>query len=1205
MFKKIILAAATFAIVCVAYQIYQWRDDTLPHVPRARWADVPPPASTRAPVATRPADAADLVNRAFTIQDARIPSGQAPVFRMYDRRGNARIMFRASGWQPVSDNEFEMVEPTARLLLPSGQLAYVRADQGRVTVQKGDNNNLNPKRGWFRGHVSIFIDLTKPKWREDNPELVEPEQHAEAVVKIWLDDVRFDLDLTRLESDGPILLQSTRGTLEGRGLTLIWNEVDNRLKYLKVAEGKRATLHNVELASLALSDEMELEDQPAEVTSPDGRQPPTGTVAAVERPVEKPSARPRDEGLAFLESDEEPEEPRENRVDTYRISFTGNVTAEQKKGVKAAGRLTASVLELLCDLGREERDALEQSPATQPSIARRAAPSPGTEGAAIRSRSTVELHWTGPLEITPAELDQKPVPAAVNRVHVLARGSPVRLNDRDAGDVACLELEYHAETERLWLRGSPDQLVTQRSGPHQQLAGERIYVDKQARLVRVEGPGRLLDRRADGDDAALAAMMTGDAASAADENQPNVKITWSRSVQIQFGISSTGQQTLTRASLIPKGAYLEHAVFDGDVTFAEPGRSITADHVDVTCKAPDPATGAADQRDMIVADRILAAGGVHMTRQAGEAVEHVSCDRLEVDMTLDDTGRNVPKVGRAFGHVVARQVDRPGRRPTGKAPVREIRAEDELVIEMASVPKTITDAERKRYQAKARQHGIEPGSLQWTTFEQRLRDRRKIITTRMLAKGEVAVHDREQELDLAAALLDCTFGRAEDIRRALIHGSEDKPAYVDLEGFFIRGPQISIDMTTQSAEVPGAGTLRFLSKQDLDGRPVDEPIPVAVTWEDRMLLQGQKNVGRFTGAAHAVSETLTLDCNELQLRFEDLPRPAPASTTRPAGPDPRWIVGPILDSLRSAPHESTTGRVTQRVRKRLAYLHAVGDAVIQSTVHNETSEPGPGPVARWLTRLLPGAVPPAAGSPRLSSRIRLAGPQIAIDLVNEHLGVEGAGNLFIEDYRWSKTRRPARSGASTSSLLGSASAASLDRIGPSQTLFEWQNSMLFVNTRNLAVFEDHVDMTHWAGSKMAELDQLAAAMNIDPDRLRRLKGRQAGLTCGNLLVEFERGQRESQSGSSPLSRATRLKSFQALGRVRLEEGNRFVIGTKVTYSSDTGVGQVIGSPQLPAKLYVLDERTGQARRFSVDTFEWDQRTGLLRARDPRGLATSK
>jgi DNA-binding beta-propeller fold protein YncE len=159
-FKKIILAVATFGIICVAYVIYQWQDVTTTRSPRVAEPPVRPVA--RRAVATQPA-ASRPEDATFSFKGARIPPGESPRVSVFDDKGNARYVFQCTGWKPLSDNEFHITNPTARLLLPGGQLAYVWADEGQVVFQRGDGNALNPKSGWLRGHVRIFIDRSMTK----------------------------------------------------------------------------------------------------------------------------------------------------------------------------------------------------------------------------------------------------------------------------------------------------------------------------------------------------------------------------------------------------------------------------------------------------------------------------------------------------------------------------------------------------------------------------------------------------------------------------------------------------------------------------------------------------------------------------------------------------------------------------------------------------------------------------------------------------------------------------------------------------------------------------------------------------------------------------------------------------------------------------------------------------------------------------------
>jgi hypothetical protein len=250
---------------------------------------------------------------------------------------------------------------------------------------------------------------------------------------------------------------------------------------------------------------------------------------------------------------------------------------------------------------------------------------------------------------------------------------------------------------------------------------------------------------------------------------------------------------------------------------------------------------------------------------------------------------------------------------------------------------------------------------------------------------------------------------------------------------------------------------------------------------------------------------------------------------------------------------------------------------------------------------------PAPAQTRLASRVRVAGPHILIQLADRQMQVDGAGHLLIEDYRMRRDGRRARPKDAGASLLdGGPTAASLDSIGPSQTLFTWTESMSFLNSENSATFRNGVEMRHLSGSRMFEIDRLAGAMGIDPAQVRKLPGREAGLVCERFKVEFERDVKLKASDPSPLSRATRLKGFLASGRyVRLEESGRFVEGTEVGYDGGTQIGRVTGSAECPARLCERDPKTGRPHIQYVDSFVWDQRTGVIDVRNARGVGTGK
>ncbi len=1207
MFKKTILALATFAIALIAYVVYQWQDPTVATPEAAR-----PPG--RAPVlerlATRPAETQPA--RTFSLQGkADIPPGEMPMIRVFDEHGQAKIIFQCNRWQPLSDTEFHMTEPTVRLLLPGGQLAFVRADQGQVVVQRDENNNYNPKRGSLQGHVRLFVDRTTPQWRRAHPDRAAPEEHPEAVVKMWMDDVTFDLDLARLETAGPILVQSPDATVEGRGLTLVWNEANRRIKLLRIAEGRRASIRMRSLVQLGVGGLVPAEEG-AEASAETGAAVDSTDEAAgsgsadageaedraAQTPVdpEAPDADGPGRQIRLADLGDVEEEEEADRIDTYRIVFAGEVRGEQREGLKLAGRLDADRLELVRSFGQQERSSVARVPMTRPagrSGRRRAGSAPAGSAPASPGRpgpgavpsdgsgSRIELRWSGEMVVTP-EGDEETAatrPAGEtprpNVFQVVATGDPVRIRDRDMGDARCARLEYHDETQQVWLTGEAGRPVVLNAGGNRELVGERVFLDRRQGQARVEGPGRMSERRVSSPDAPqdpLRACMRAGRVDVPGEDERSVAARWTGGVRIEFGLMPAA-----RAADAPGGParrqreYIRHALFEGDVSFAQNEESIAAERIEAFFDEPVPdLAGSADRAP--AANRVLAAGGVRMTNGA----DVIICDRLDVEMGLDDTGRNVPRLGRAWGHVTARREG------------REVRAEDLLEVELASVPREIDPVLRRRLEARARACGFGPQSPQWQAFEARLRSRREVIITRMKAAGGVSIVDPAEDVDIAADRLECTLDRGQGVQHALVTGRPQQPARVELEDFYIRGEQITLDTPGQHVDVPGEGLLRLRTRQDLDGREVRDPIPLVVSWKGAMTLRGDENSGVFTGRVRAVSENNSLDCRELRLTFEDLEAPA----TQPAGRGPRipgWGAWRRSDESR----RRTQAGVSVRARKRLARAYAVGDAVIASSAY-EPPRPEGGAVRALIRRWTPVPAAPEpdpalvgcrpAGLPLLSY-VRVAGPQIVIDLLQQHMVVEGAGNLLVLDYR-----RPDAAGRRDADR----SAAAFQAASPSQSVFAWENSMSFLNSRNIAVFDRNVTMKHAAGSQMVLPEHVAASMNIDPEMLRKGRGRLAEMTCDNLLVEFERDTSGRATGPSPLSRAAGLRSFRAAGRVRIQDNNRSAEGDLVTYDRIAGLLRLTGSSSAPARLVELDEKTGALRvGYRGRAVDWNLLTDII------------
>lgn len=1257
MFRKIILGIATLALVGVAFAIYVWREEPGP-ITRKR---VLTESRRRDPVTTQPS-ASQPAAFSFQTKDqsVRVSPGQGPRYRDYDpRTGEARIVVEAKEILPIRENEFSLPEPRARVLLPGGQLAYVRADMGQIKVASGDSKNLVPKSGWFKGNVEILIDRSKPEWRREHPDQAAPEQHPDAVVKIWLDDARFDMDLARLESDGNVIVQSPQATIEGKGLELAWNEADRRLRKLRIVTGKRAVIYNAGLGEFGV---LPGETQPAgaEGSAPEGDTllalaPPAASQPALAATEEETPATAPAGQIGFLDPDDA--RPRPDRVDTYELVFRDNVSVRQINGLKTVASLKAEVLTLLRDFGRDERDAVQYTSSADGSgrVATTAsAPADVKTKKAPRlgdTESTVEIAWTGEVLVEPLappstqEAEQK----KPKRTHVKAEGDPVEIVDARRGRIVCSSFEYHMETKQGWLTGSAQEPLVMNAGTDRKLVVEKsLFFDQKNGEVRIDGPGQMLQARRD-QEAGEAAIRPALAAMDSPTGTPSeMQIAWRDAGQIVFEQSqpkATEEKAGDGSSREKSGTYLKSAHFTGKVVAAGVGgRSIAADKLDVTFLPPRPnATGnsAIDSPltggDLVGGtdpDRIIAVGHVRMgqqrdhrqTREERRLQRHrdvndsVECDRLEIEMARDDTGASYPRIGTAIGQVLARQRTQQymGAIKVGSPLVRDIRANDTIILEMASIPDPPSEERIAELRALAARQGITPDSEVWQRNEARLRNRRQLVNQRLTARGKVSATDRAQNLGgLSGETLECTFDDEQKISKALLVGTEDAPAHVEQDTFHIRGQRLSLDMSTETVEVPGKGMLRFYSDQDIDGRPVEEKRPVVVTWQRDMWLRGSENVGLFQGEVRVTSENNVMEARELRLRFDPAAvATAPASATRPAD---EWLAGPLLDVIRSRPRErSSTSLAMQRERK-LSRVDAFGEVVIVSSSYRPPSETLGGRLDRFISDRTPKILRRPATAPAepdriaLLSRIRLAGPQVRIDLADMQLLVEGKGSLLVEDYRLPKSGGMRSRAQGPEALLTSSVVPGVDSLGPSQTLFTWENSMSFLSRDNVATFDRNVAMVHQAGTAMAGFNQIEALRGLDESAKKRLTSRVAGLTCGNLVAQFETARsREGKTGPSPLSAATGLKAFWARrgdANVRLVDReakvHRVAEGSLMYYDGQTNEARITGSEQLPAVVQAIDPKTGNPLNWRGQEVTWNLKTGEVRLEKSQILAPGR
>ena len=1109
--KKLLLASSALGLAIVAFVVYSSQFAT------PQTVTVRPRPATRSST-TGPAGGMDVGALALDAggQGARIGPGDKTKIQIFDDYGRLKAEFRSQRWEPVDDagDEFKLTRPEVWIFTPSGQVTHIVADGGQVVVEQVGRGNLNPKWGWLRGNVRVFIDRTTKAWRERNPLLARPEQHPESVIQIWLDEVRFDVALAQLTSEGPIQVQSHEADIQGQGLVMHWNQLDDRIELLEIREGKRMLLRRTGVVSFALP------GSEREVSSPGGSAAMAATVLSAQPDAAKsPATQAAERGRATVTNmpglADAPQvattapaspaggraEGRQKRVDTYEAVFEGDVAIVQREQDRLAGELRAERLELLFDFGSRERSAIETEPTTQPSEEQKE--DEVADG-------YIELTWTGKMimrPVAPATTQPTTQPTmSENRFHVVASGTdrPVYLSDGQ-NTAECSELEYRDEVEQVWLRGTEARPVRLSSGDRRELCGGLVFFDRRAGTGHVEGPGWMIDR------------------DSQDGSRKPSEVRWSEGAALVMGhvlvprVDGQGRATLRERS------YVEQATFRGGVGMIREDQRVTADEVVVFFSPPGDGRAVAETARSVKAD-----GSVILAR----GQERISCDELLLELTVDSEGKNVPQLARAVGHVIARQ----GR--------RSIRAD----------------------RAVARFEPIDASKRVGLISEKRSSYR----IARLEADGDVSVRDPRQRVDVVADALDCTFARddrgVDRIDHAVVVGEPE--AEVAFEDYLVVGRRVELDMPLERAEVNCPGRLEFVTRQDLDGRRLAQPVPVEIHWDERMTLRGADNVALFEGRVRSVSRTNVLTCQTLRVDFQETPKRGDRPSE--AGSD-FWILEPLL--RRRLGRDAERAALTRRSSKRPAYVVAQGDVVVLS---------------KELDR---------SGKHRLSS-MRMAGPKMVVDLLEDQVDVLGSGSLLIEDYRPPRARA-ARQSKPVGPLMGN-----LGGQGPSQTAVTWGESMTLFWQESTAVFFGGVHMVHRAGKELALADDVAEALQVDVRRLPMLEGRRATLTCQQLVAQFARsGQTRGDLSVVNQARSTDLRRIEASGNTHLQDGPYSVMGDRLTYDRVAEAVAVRGTGGLEARILEQDDRTGRLRLFRGPELRWYRGSNRIEAPRVRVLAT--
>ncbi|HVP12828.1 MAG TPA: hypothetical protein VMV94_16755 [Phycisphaerae bacterium] len=1226
--KKVTLALVAFALAVGAYVILS-RGDRSREQPQRPEAAEALHKFVSMPTSSQPSK---------VIQDGDIPfsPGDHTLARVYDDiTGRLKYQFEAKTWEPVSETDFHLQDLLIQIFMPRGEITYISADEAQITLAKKGRNRVDPRSGWVRGNVKVTIDRTTSEWREANPDQADRYAHPNDLINIDMADAKFDMERAEMVSDGAILVDSSDARIEDvSGLTLQWDQVDNRIDVLHFKQGGRMTLRRggkmVDFAMPGTQRDL-AGTEPADQPAPPGRgkifvnEAPGGYVEdnapramamkpmsikavsadqaaaeirfeggavtanrpkalpAGERPAPaadqgfkmrspdalaeaskelKDEARAGTSGVALDTKDAQAPVPgKSKKIHTYRAVFAEQVVVEQKDGLRTIGKLEANKLELNFDFGEKQKslsgfrraekkptatsspagqdeDATPSLEAASPQHAPSALQAPDATPRLEDDQTKLILTWNGPLDLRPLQVD--PAEQTGQRFDAIATGSPVRVQS-EQGNATCDQLVYRHERRQAWLAGSENEPVELAVNESRRLLGREVFFDQKRGLAVVDGAGVMTDeRKASAKGKAGDSLIDSIAGASSDDGKSGgkkrgpVEIRWARSVELELGFRPVERiNPSTGLKEKKQREFLQRAWFHGDVNIKQGDDRIAAQEIAVTFGHPASKDEVADH-----IQHLNMIGDVRLER----GKEFITAERLDAEMVVTPSRRNVPRVVDAEGSVRVKQGD------------REIRAQTMHVILAESQAPAGKKSSNKNVAAFGDSRlGVE--SLD--------------------ARGDVYVQDGTRNLRIRKAeTLKCAMRDASQLQSATIASSgPDVLARVRYGDTAIHGQHIEIQADEEFVEVPGPGQAWMMTQQDFTGRKLHKPAPVKVAWTDSMQFRLARNVGWFVGKVHCESQTFSLDSDKLTIRFGKAP---PVKETRKEGIVERfYLLGEIVGDKAQVKEVAATPLSAER--KRPVYVAADGNAQAMSAEYAPNGPDGQ-----------PG---------RLRSRLWISGEQIAADLAREQLSVPTKGSLLIEDYQFATPQEQAslsRKAAVTSSPLMST----MRDEGPSQTAVTWENSMDFFLDRGLVAFDRNVAMIHRSGQELVLREELSEAMRIDTQQLEQMsKGRKATLSCGHLLLEFltrEPSKSESDS-AAPTIRATDLKRLIAKQAVHLQESTKSLMGEYLQYMQESNEIRLEGSSALEARIIDQDERDQRLTMWRGPLLVWDRRTNRIEA----------
>lgn len=443
MHKRLVLVGITLLVVFLALMAFYLATRHAPTNPQMA-QDTPP---TLTPMS----------EEVQGINTGRVELYQAKDLEFFGPRdpkdGHVPYSFGFAKRAPGKAGQFEISQPWVKFFDRNRQVIEITAERANASMDSTEKQAALPKTGALEGNVRIEIYHL--------PEAVLPHQALTRKTKIEkppvetvieLERLDFELEYSRMTSNGPVKVWSDQAVMEGANLSMTYDQVNEQLQELELQH-----IQEIRIASNL-----------AEKISPASPKEKADT--------DKSKAKKTDAG-------------NKKASPLYQIDLSQHITL-----VSGTDKLQADQLTIWADLSQPKRSK-KTGPSTAPATT---STSPATAETLIKPNTE---NWTvlttnGPLRIN--LVNQTAGTMDKSRLKLAVSGTPMRIWRQDQLAVEADSLTYDITTDQVNLKAAPGHPVRLIQSPEKWVTADKeIALDRQSGLATLQGPGQMSSQEED------------------------------------------------------------------------------------------------------------------------------------------------------------------------------------------------------------------------------------------------------------------------------------------------------------------------------------------------------------------------------------------------------------------------------------------------------------------------------------------------------------------------------------------------------------------------------------------------------------------------------------------------------------------------------------------------------------------------------------